>query len=189
MSTVGIVSAQLTMQHSHLNASQGGVLNAYSRFGAYRAAVAGATISLANANEKIRTGPGYALLKETTIADVTDGFQAGVFSIQFELKTGTNPNQVNAKVYINDIVKSGILSDVTGVYANKIYTFTGTLYKGDRVQVYADDPASVGAYIRNFNIKFGWAIPYFGDGTTRTLTTALTLADSDNPFTIVVTDP
>ncbi len=191
MQQAGVQAAYQLGIHNHLNDSLGGLLNAYSRFGAYREALStAATISLDNDGAKTNVGAGvYTLLKETRILTITDNFQKGSFLISFQMKTNTAPNAVQAKVYINDLPVSIEFSDVTGGYVLKSHTLAGTLYPGDKVQVWVKDVLSAGVSVINLRISFGWRIAGFGDGTSRVLTVPLAVTDADNPFTTVNTDP
>lgn len=192
---VGCQSGSKLTIHNHLNISQGGFLNAYSRDGAYRETWSGAaTILISNNTERIKTGTlGWEMIKRITIGAIgIDNFQKGSMTMRFDMHTNTAPNAVSAQICIrhNGVETwSVVFTDVTGAYVQKTHTFTGTLYTDDTIEVWVDDNGGDGVSVRNFRLSFGWRVTNFGDGTTKILTTPLSLTDVDNPFTTANTDP
>lgn len=192
---VGCQSGSKLSLHSHLNISQGGILNAYSRDGAYRETWSGAAaVTISNDAARVMTGTiGWERIKRIIVNTIgIDGFQKGSMTMRFDMQTNTAPNAVSAQICINHNgveTWSIVFTDATGGYVQKTHVFTGTLYEGDEVQIWVDDNGGDGVSIRNFRLSFGWRIPYFGDGTENVLTTPLPLNDTDNPFTTTNSDP
>jgi hypothetical protein len=183
---VGIYSAYQLGLHNHEDASNGGILVVYSRYGAYRAPTAGATVTGAhNLTVRTRVGTlGYETIKLTNINPVNiDGFQAGTWRVSFDMKTDTAPNQVDAMAFLvhNGVwTASGVFSDITGGYVTKTWnTGAYTIYDGDQLIIQVNDPLTVGVSVRNLYLRWTWQIPYFGNGADHVLTAALALNDVD----------
>jgi len=183
---VGIYSAYQLGLHNHEDNNNGGILVVYSRFGAYRAPVAGNVVTGVD-NLPVRTRVstvGYETIKLSTINPVNlDGFQKGTWRVMFDMKTDTAPNQVDAMVFFYHAgvwTGSGVFSDITGGYVTKTWNSgVYTIYDGDLLVLQVNDPLGVGVSVRNLYLRWTWQIPYFGDGTTHALTAALALTDAD----------
>lgn len=194
---IGIQSGAATQPHDHSTLAQGGTLNAYSLYGAYREAYSGAaTVSMPNNTERIKAAPtaGAEVIKRTNLTAITGGFQTGSFTIRYDY------HQTLGVGFPIDIWverwRSGspttldfFANDNSG-YLTRTFTYTGTFYTADYVTISVSiSDAGNDSYFRNFQINFGWRIRYFGDGTTRILTAPLALSDTDNPITYVAADP
>ena len=179
------------MMHNHINDSQGGILNAYSRDGAYRKMISSSsTVSITDAAEKHSNAPAYTKIKEIKISDLTDGFQAGEFTASYDLKNIVAGKTAYAKLYINGFAVGSEMTEAGNAYVNQSEAITGvTLKKNDLLQIYVKSQATGTAYVENFIISFGWQIAYFGTGTVKKLSVPLALSDTDNPFTTVNQDP
>ena len=188
---IGMLPSFRTMQHNHLDIYNGGVLNEYSRYGAYREAYNGATVQLTNNTERHTLDTVEHLLKEISISAIAPaGFQKGTWGWGFQMRTSIALTQVTAGVYRNGLLLSSF-NETNIAYQAKTYNWPSvTLYAGDKLQIWGYSSDGVAeCYVRNMYFQFGWRIAYFGDGTKNLLTAPLAVTDADNPFTSTNTDP
>ena len=177
MPQVGVYSAYQLGIHNHLNNDNGGILNDYSRFGAYREAYRTGALAVhvdndAEVNSLIGV---YTLLKQFT---VNEG-QRGEFRLSWEMKNTDNLTAVHVRVAINDVdIPASDQTENTNVYQSKIYGYDVDLNTGDRVQLLGNANGDE-VWIRSFRIYYDWSIKYFHDGTNgRVLVTPLALTDT-----------
>lgn len=192
---VGAQASGFLIPHDHLDITRGGILTEYSRWGAYRAAnSAGSTITLANDTERILTAPtmGAERIKKTIFSAITPaGFQTGSFTIRYDYHNTLGAGfPIDMWVMKNGVTSLDYYANDNSGYLTRSFTYTGTFTQGDYISVEMSAMDSGNdAYCRNFRVVFGWQIPYFGDGSSRILSTPLALTDTDNPFTITPDDP
>lgn len=177
MAQRGIYSAYQLGLHNHLDNNNGGILNEYSRFGAYRETYRTGALAVHVDNDAevhLAGGAGFVVLKQFTI----DTAQRGEFRISWEMRNVDNATTVHARVAINDVdIPASDQSTAVNVYGGKTYNYDVDLALGDRVQI-AGDPQGDDIYIRSFRIYYDWSIKYFHDGTNgRVLVTPLALSD------------
>jgi len=174
---VGILSAFQLGQHDHLSAERGGLLHAYSRYGAFRTPYrTGALIvHCDNDVENSYAGIGFDAVKETLI----NVAQPGRYRISWRMKNFDNVTAVHARVAINDVdIPASDQANATDVYVGKTYNYDVDLAAGDRVQI-VGDPVGDRVFIDEFRIYYDWGIAYFGDGTFNNLVTLLPLSDAE----------
>lgn len=182
MAQVGIYSAYQLGLHSHLDNNNGGILNAYSRHGAYRVPYRAGALALHvdNDAEVFIAGAGvYTLLKQFTVGTVY-GVATALAGVRFtwEMKNFDNLTNVAARVYINGVAVGAVQNNNTNVYVAKLTNYDAVLAVGDLLQIWGNDVGD-SCYIRNFRVYYDWCIAYFGDGTYNRLTTTLPLIDAD----------
>jgi len=185
MAQVGVYSASLLMQHSHLNASMGGILNTYSRDGAYRTPyrTGALAIGCGNPTERDSDAAVYILIKETVI----NVMQEGRYQISWQYRSTTGVDFVYTKVYVNGVAFGAEKTTLNVAYQDATQNYDVDLAAGDLIQIwgYADNPTHL--RVRNFSVKYDWGLSYFGDGTRNNLVTLLPLSDVDIiDFTAVV---
>src|SRR4030042_3075463 len=97
----GVYSASLLMLHNHLNDNLGGILNAYSRDGAYRTPyrTGALAIGCGNPAERDSDAAVYTLIKETII----NVAQEGRYQISWQYRSTTGVDFVYTKVYVNGV--------------------------------------------------------------------------------------
>ena len=179
---VGVQSGARIGLHSHLNISQGGILNEYSRYGAYKRFyrtgagiihTSGGAQNATNLNvmtliKSLRideTRPGQTLLRYTYESalggiDHVDA-QAFIYRAGAIFWTGGGPNHGAGPTIITENYDNGFIDgDLIQVW--------GRIYTG------GDD-----CIITNFELEYDWRIPGFGDGTFNNLNTALPVSDID----------
>jgi hypothetical protein len=185
MAQVGVYSASLLMQHDHLNASMGGILNAYSRYGAYRRPFNTGALAISCDNDAQVTdniGADPQLMKEIRI----NAAQAGNFRISWRMCNVDNVSNVDAWFYVNGIVVSPIKSTTSNAWQTKTHDYNVNLALGDLLQIWGDRGLD-SLNVDRFRIYYAWRIEYFGDGTVNNLITALPLSDADLlDFTAIV---
>lgn len=193
-SQIGAQASGFLIPHDHLDITRGGILTEYSRWGAYRAAYSGGT-TISLANDTVRTKgvtTGAEVVKKTILSAIAPaGFQTGSFTIRYDYHNTLGVGfPIDMWVMKNGITSLDFFANDNSSYVTRSFTYTGTFDAGDYIslEVSIADAGNTG-YYRNFRIVFGWRIPYFGDGSSRILTTPLTLTDTDNPFTITPADP
>jgi hypothetical protein len=173
---VGIYSAYQLGLHNHLNDDQGGVLNEYSRFGAFREAyrTGALLVHVDNDAEQSEADHGvYWLTKQFTVNTA----QRGEWRIYFEMANADNMTNVFARFYVNGVAVGAVQARNLNTYAPKTDNYDVDLAAGDLLQIYTLGNGD-SVFVRNFRIYYDWAIKYFHDGTNgRVLTTPLVLAD------------
>lgn len=192
---IGIQSGAATSPHDHSTLAKGGTLNPYSLYGAYREAYAGSTVSLANNTERTLVAPtsGAEVIKRTRFTLIVGGFQQGTFTIRYDYHNTLGvgfPIDMWLERWGSAHTSIDYFANDNSAYLTRSVNWTGTLYTGDYITVSfgISDSGNVG-YCRNLQCNFSWRIRYFGDGTTRILSTPLALTDTDNPFTYSADDP
>ncbi len=177
MGQVGIYSAYQLGLHNHLDNNNGGTLNEYSRFGAFRETyrTGALAVNVANDAEVIEPDHGvYWLTKQFTVVTA----QRGEWRIYFEMANFDNVTNVNARFYVNGAAVGAVQSRALNTYAPKTDNYDVDLAAGDLLQIWTNANGDT-VYIRNFRIYYDWAIKYFWDGTDgRVLSTPLTLTDT-----------
>ena len=177
MAQVGVYSAALLMQHSHLDANQGGVLNDYSRFGAYRESVSsGATCVIPHDPEGDEAALILSLVKEIRI----NLAYRGTFNITWQYRSTDGINNVETRFYVNGAPQGALYVTSNIAYQNVAETYLVDFAQNDLVQLYARATnAATSCRYRNFRITYDWELQYFGDGTYFNLAVPLALTDAD----------
>ena len=172
---VGCQSGTRTSIHNHLNISQGGVLNDYSRYGAYRQIYRGALArALSNAADKTTTSPVWTLLKQITI----NQNQKGQCQISYDAFSAVGAVAVDSRVYVNGVAVGPINSCINPTTFD--FDYDVDLVDGDMIQIWGKrNGAGDTIHVENMFIRYDWNIAYFGDGTSRVLTAPLALTDVD----------
>jgi hypothetical protein len=177
MGQVGIYSAYQLGLHNHLDNNNGGTLNDYSRFGAFRETyrTGALAVNVANDAEVSEADHGvYWLTKQFTINEA----QRGEWRIYFEMANADNMTVVNARFYVNGAAVGAVQARNLNTYAAKTDNYDVDLAAGDLLQIYTLGNGD-SVFIRNFRIYYDWSIKYFHDGTNgRVLSTPLTLTDT-----------
>lgn len=184
MPQVGIYSAYQLGLHNHLNATQGGILNDYSRHGAYRIPqrTGGLAIHTAAPGETFTGLNVMTLLKELRIDETRPG-RVQVNYDYWSLLGGAN--NVNARFYVNGVAVGALQTGPgpTTVTENYDVGFTN----GDLLQIWGRRIAAGDeCHIDNFYIAYDWHLLYFGDGTINNLVTTLPLTDADDLLNTVI---
>lgn len=174
---IGILSAFQLGIHDHLSNERGGILNEYSRYGAYRTPyrTGALAIGCGNLTERDSDAAAYALIKETRI----DQAQEGRYQIKWEFRSTSGVDFVYTKVYINGVAFGAEKTTLAVAYQDAIQNYDVDLALGDLVQIwgYADNPTHL--RVRNFSVLYDWGLSYFGDGTRNNLVAMLPLSDVD----------
>lgn len=178
MGQVGIYSAYQLGLHNHLDNNNGGILNDYSRFGAFRESYRTGALAVHADNDAEVHEPDhgiYWLTKQFTVNTA----QRGEWVISFEMHNDDNMTNVNARFYVNGAAVGAVKSNATNAYQTKTDNYDVDLAAGDLLQIWTNGNGD-SVYIRNFRIYYDWAIKYFHDGTNgRVLVTPLTLTDNE----------
>jgi hypothetical protein len=178
MGQVGVYSASLLMEHNHLNASMGGILNDYSRYGAYREAYrTGAlnveAVSLIN---KDSTSLVEVLIKEIKI---NKGYK-GQWRIEWDFFSTLGVSDVHSRLMLNGVPLSPDYFTTSSVPVTKTYDHDLAFNAGDLLQVWGyREGGGDRVNIEGFKIRYNWGIKYFGDGTVMNLASMLPLSDID----------
>lgn len=175
MAQRGIYSAYQLGLHNHLDNNNGGILNEYSRFGAFREAYRTGALAVHVDNDGAQSDVGiiYSLLKQFTVVTA----QRGEFRISWEMRNADNATNVETKFYVNNVAVSAAQNNATNVYAAKTYNYDVDLAVGDLLQIWGNANGDE-VFARNFRVYYDWAIKYFWDGTDgRVLATPLVLTD------------
>jgi len=174
---VGCLSAFQLGIHDHLSDERGGILNAYSRDGAYRTPYRTGALALGcgNPTERDSDAAAYALIKETVI----NVMQEGRYRIAWQYRSTTGVDFVYTKVYVNGVAFGGEKSTLAIAYQDATQNYDVDLAAGDRIQIWghADNPTHL--RVRNFSVLYDWGLSQFGDGTRNNLVTRLPLSDVD----------
>jgi len=162
--------------HDHLDDDRGGILNAYSRDGAFRKPYRTGALAIQCANNAERTTaiPGYSLLKETRI----NAAQPGRYRIFWRMKNADGATTVNARFRVNGVNVSVVQSTASAVYVNKTHNYDVDLAAGDLLQIWGD-PVTDEIFIDQFRIYYDWGLYQFGDGGRANLVTLLPLSSVD----------
>ena len=173
---VGVQSGARIGLHSHLNISQGGILNEYSRHGAYKRfyRTGAGIIHTSGGVPNFNASAVMTLIKSLRI----DETRPGQCLINYTYASGgTGFNAVDARFYVNGI-PVGVLQSGMGAVVQENYDVGFT--NGDLVQIWGRRiTAGDQCDITNFYIEYDWRIPGFGDGTFNNLNTALPVSDID----------
>ena len=177
MPQIGIYSAYQLGLHNHLNNTQGGILNDYSRYGAYRRPYRTGALAVHCDNDaEVFTGNAiYTLLKEILVN--TD--QVGEYRISWQQRSSVFGQDSRTRFYVNGVAVSAEMTEGTNVYQTETHNYDVDLAAGDLLQIYGKRVGACDCYVRNFRIYYDWRIAYFGDGTVLNLTTPLPLSDAD----------
>jgi len=181
MAQIGIYSVALLMQHNHLNDTMGGVLNDYSRYGAYRRAYRTGALACTVTNNAVKTQDtdlGFLLMKEILVNTA----QAGAFLFRWDMNSVDNATMCHTFVGVNGVMLGAFVDRNVVGYLTTSRNYDLGLAVGDRIQIWGstdDDTGGHAVGIRNFSINWDWRVEHFGDGTSRVLTTALPLSDVD----------
>ena len=176
-SQVGVQSGARLGIHSHLNISQGGILNEYSRDGAYRRPYrTGALLAHTdNDTERSLTGIGaWTLMKQFRV----NSNRVGSFQYNWEMKNFDNVTAVQSRFYLNGALVGAIENNATNIWVNKSHDSDINLNEGDTLEIWGHDQGDT-VYIRMFRIYYDWRIEYFGNGTRNVLNAPLALTDLD----------
>ena len=187
MGQVGIYSASLLGMHNHLNDSQGGLLNEYSRDGAYRTPYRTGALAVSTQSplEKISTSLVWAKIKQIRVNKA----YPGQFVMSWTMRNLLGAHDVHSRFYVNDAPIGADEADDSAIPVTKIHNYDVALAAGDLLQIWGYR-ADVGdeVAIEMFEIKYDWGIKYFGDGTRNNLATILLLVDTD-VLDITIQDP
>ena len=173
---VGIISAYQLGIHNHLNNDNGGVLNEYSRFGAFRETYRTGALAVHVASDAEVHTPSAAtvLLKQITI----NAAQKGEFRIQWESKSTVLGQGITTAFFVNGVAVSPDDSHDSAIYQTVQYDYDVDLAAGDLLQIWGSRDGACEVYVRNFRVYYDWCIKYFHDGTNgRVLATPLPLTD------------
>ncbi len=177
MSQVGIYSAYQLGLHNHLNNSQGGVLNDYSRFGAFREAYRTGPLAVHVDNDaEVQSAAAiYTLLKQFTVVTA----QKGEYRIAWQSASTVGGQNISTRFYVNGAAVGAADTHNSAIYQDVTEDYDIDLAAGDLIQVYGRRVGACEVKVRNFRIYYDWAVKYFHDGTNgRVLTTPLALADT-----------
>jgi len=177
MPQVGIPSSAFLRIHNHLNDDQGGVLNEYSRFGAFREAYRTGALAVHVDNDPERSVAGmagYVLLKQFTV----NVAQRGEYRISWEMRNADDATPVHVRVAINGVdIPASDQVTALNIYVGKIYNYDVDLAEGDLVQLFGD-PQGDEVFVQSFRLYYDWCVKYFHDGTNgRVLVAPLALSD------------
>lgn len=174
---VGCLSAFQLGIHDHLSDERGGILNAYSRYGAYRRPYRTGALVLSCDNDTERQTFSLipVLLKETRI----NVAQPGRYRVRWEMKNDLGVINVSSRFYVNGAIVGALNTNGTDVWTEYFHNYDVDLAAGDLLQVWGFT-ANIGdrCWVRDFHIHFDWGLPGFGDGTLNNLVTGLPLSDA-----------
>ena len=177
MAQAGIYSAYQLGLHNHLDNTNGGILNDYSRFGAFREAyrTGALAVHVDNDAEVTSAAAVYTLLKQFTIRTA----QKGEYRIAWESASTVAGQDIATRFYVNGVAVGAADTHDSAIYQAVTEDYDIDLALGDLIQVYGRRVGACSVKVRNFRIYYDWAIKYFHDGTHgRVLTTPLTLSDT-----------
>jgi len=170
--------------HDHLTDDRGGVLNAYSRYGAYKrmyrtgAGLIHTSGGAPNTTDVLFPLP-MALIKSLRI----DETRPGQVILRYTYESPVGMDHVDAQAFI---YRAGAVF-WTGGGPNHGFgpttiaeNYNNGFIAGDLVQVWGRvyDALDI-CLITNLEIEYDWRIPGFGDGTFNNLNTALPVSDLD----------
>ena len=178
MPQVGIYSAYQLGLHNHLDDNNGGILNDYSRYGAYRRPYRTGALALNFPNDAVRSTveAAFVLVKETRV----NVAQLGQVQIGFEMKGTDGITNAHGRLYVNGVAVGADHGSNSAVYVAYTDNYDVGFTAGDLIQIYAySEGGADTTSIRNFRIRYDWHLPGFGDGTVNNLAAALALTDVD----------
>jgi hypothetical protein len=174
---VGCLSAFQLGIHDHLSNERGGILNAYSRDGAYRMPyrTGALAVGCGNPAERDTDAIAYVLVKQTRV----NVMQEGRYQVSWQFRSTSGVDFVYTKVYINGVAFGAEKTTLNVAYQDAIQNYDVDFAAGDLIEVwgYADNPTHL--RVRNLSIKYDWGLSQFGDGTRNNLVTVLPLSDND----------
>lgn len=173
---IGVQSGARVGIHNHLNISQGGILNEYSRDGAFMETyrTGGLAVHVDNDDEVISGIDALVLVKQFTV----DTAQRGEFRFTWQSRTSLLGEPVNSVLYVNGVAVGADNIHANDVYQNHLHNYDLDLAVGDRIQIYALATMGHQVRIQNFRIYYDWAVKYFGD-SGKVLVAPLLLTNND----------
>ena len=174
----GVLSAFQLGIHDHLTNERGGILNAYSRYGAYRRPYRTGALAVNFPNDAVRStaNGAYTELKRTLV----NATQAGEVVFSFDMRGTDGVTFNSSRVRVNGVNIGVLHNSNSNVWVTYTDTYDLGLIAGDLLQVWALSAGGADTVsIRNFRIYYDWHLPGFGDGTVNNLTAPLALTDVD----------
>jgi hypothetical protein len=175
---VGIYSASQLPIHNHLNDNMGGILNEYSRFGAYREAYRTGALAVSVPSLILKDS---ASLVETLIKQIRiNQAYRGQWRIEWEFFSTLGASDVHTRLFLNGAPLSVDYFTTSVVNVPEAYNHDVDFAAGDLVQIWGyREGAGDRVNVENFRIRYDWGIKYFGDGTSRVLPAPMALVDVD----------
>lgn len=178
MPQVGIYSAYQLGLHNHLDNNNGGILNDYSRFGAFRESYrTGALATHVDNDAEVHSNVGVmTLLKQFTI----NTGQKGEWRIAWQSRSSVAGQDISTRFYVNGVAVGAVDTHNAAAYQDVTEDYDVNLAAGDLIQIYGRRVGACEVYIRNFRIYYDWCVKYFHDGTNgRVLVAPLALTDTE----------
>lgn len=176
MGQVGIYSASLLMLHDHLDDNFGGVLNAYSRDGAFMETYRTGALAVHVANDaEVNSSIGImTLLKQYTAnRDIK-----GEFQFRWDSRSSVLGIQISTRLYVNNVAVGVLDTHDSNGYDTIIANYDLDIAAGDLLQLWGRRHGANTVFVRNFRIYYDWAIKYFGNNQ-KLLTAPLNLANTE----------
>ena len=177
MGQVGIYSAYQLGIHNHLDNQNGGVLNEYSRDGAYREATNTDTLYIHAINDTAveNCHVNWHVMKQF----IVNASQRGKYQITWESRSLYFGEDVRSQIYINDAPFGAPFTHSSNAYQLHSVDYDFDLVEGDLIQIYGAPLTHDNClYVRHFRIAYNWSIVYFGN-REKTLKTPLELTEDD----------
>ena len=173
---VGIYSAYQLGIHGHLNNDDGGILNEYSRDGAFMEAYRTGALAVHVDNDaEVLTGlDGYILLKQFSVNTA----ERGEFRFTWQSRTNWAGQPIWTQFYVNGVAVGAEDTHAFEAYQNVLHNYDVNLAAGDLLQIYGKATMGASLFVRNFRIYYDWALKYFGNAE-KTLTAPLALTNAD----------
>jgi len=162
--------------HDHLDDDRGGILNAYSRDGAFRKPYRTGALAVFSNNptERSTVELAYIKLKEIKI----NAAQPGRYVISWQFRGSTGVDFVYSRFYRNGVAVSTERSTLNTAYVTETHNYDVDLPANVLLQIYGYADAGT-LRVRNFGLKYDWGLYQFGDGGRANLVTLLPLSSVD----------
>ena len=176
---VGIYPSFQLGIHDHLSDDRGGLLNAYSRDGAFRKPYRTGALAIHCDDDAERStiSPAYVKIKEILV----NAAQPGRYRINWQMKNGASMGNVVSRLYVNGAAVGAVHTLNSNIWTNFGDDYDVDLASGDLLQIYGGRSGGGGetTYIRNFRVCYDWGLYQFGDGGRVNLVTLLALTSLD----------
>jgi hypothetical protein len=175
MAQVGVRSTAGLVIHNHLNDINGGVLNDYSRDGAFKRPYRTGALACSCDNDAIKSTVGdLILLKQTRINKA----QIGTYRIEWKFYNSDNMTWVESRLALNGVFISTNRTQNTNLPVLETHNFDVGFSAGDLLQVYGTANGDE-VFVEDLRIRFDWRIENFGQPPRNTLIAALGVTDVD----------
>lgn len=177
MPQVGIYSAYQLGLHNHLNASNGGILNEYSRYGAYRSLYRTGALAL-HVDNDAETNLNNAIYIKMKEIQINEDYE-GQIRVAWQAHSSVALQEIRTRFYLNGVAVGAECDEDVVAYQDEVENYDVGLVAGDLFQIYGKRVGACVCYVRNFRLYYDWRLAHFGDGTIMNLATPVALSDAD----------